>query len=180
MDEEMRISKLAKKAVRGNADAYGQLITKYQEYLYKMAFLYMKNQQDALDVVGTTILKGFQNIKTLKNPEWFKTWITRILINTANDELKKIVYFSDIEEVRISKQNKGVSLEEKCDLENAVNRLPEKYRVVIILKYYSGFSVNEIAYAIEVPVGTVKAYLSRGRDELKKYLKEDYLYADHI
>ena len=61
-----------------------------------------------------------------------------------------------------------------------MNRLPEKYRVVIILKYYSGFSVNEIAYAIEVPVGTVKAYLSRGRDELKKYLKEDYLYADHI
>ena len=85
MDEEMRNTKLAKKAVRGNADAYGQLITKYQEYLYKMAFLYMKNQQDALDVVGTTILKGFQNIKTLKNPEWFKTWITRILINTAND-----------------------------------------------------------------------------------------------
>ena len=71
-------------------------------------------------------------------------------------------------------------MDEKCDLENAVNRLPEKYRVVIILKYYSGFSVNEIAYAIEAPVGTVKAYLSRGRDELKKYLKEDYLYADHI
>ena len=180
MDEEMRNTKLAKKAVRGNADAYGQLITKYQEYLYKMAFLYMKNQQDALDVVGTTILKGFQNIKTLKNPEWFKTWITRILINTANDELKKIVYFTDIEDVRILKQNKGVSLEEKCDLENAVNRLPEKYRVVIILKYFSGLSVNEIAYAIEAPVGTVKAYLSRGRDELKIYLKEDYLHADHI
>ena len=180
MDEEMRNTKLAKKAVRGNADAYGQLITEYQEYLYKMAFLYMKNQQDALDVVGTTILKGFQNIKTLKNPEWFKTWITRILMNTANDELKKVVYYSDIEEIQVSKKHKGVSPEEKCDLENAVSRLPEKYRVVIILKYFSGFSVNEIAYAIEAPVGTVKAYLSRARVELKKYWKEDYLYADHI
>lgn len=180
MDEEMRNIKLTKKAVRGNADAYGQLITEYQEYLYKMAFLYMKNQQDALDVVGTTILKGFQNIKTLKKPEWFKTWITRILINTANDELRKVVYYSDIEEMQITRKQKGVSPEEKCDLENAVNRLPEKYRVVIILKYFSGFSVNEIAYTIEAPVGTVKAYLSRARVELKKYLKEDYMYADHI
>lgn len=84
--EELR---LIRKAVRGNPDAYGRLIVLYQEYLYKIAFLYMKNEQDALDLVGSTILKGFQNIRTLKKPEWFKTWLTRILINTAKDELKK-------------------------------------------------------------------------------------------
>ena len=51
--------KLARKAIRKNPDAYGALITEYKEYLYKMAYLYMKNEQDALDIVGTTILKGF-------------------------------------------------------------------------------------------------------------------------
>ena len=49
--------KLARKAIRKNPDAYGALITEYKEYLYKMAYLYMKNEQDALDIVGTTILK---------------------------------------------------------------------------------------------------------------------------
>lgn len=58
---------LARKAVHGNPNAYGQLIVFYQEYLYKMAFLYMKNEQDALDLVGSAILKGYQNIRTLKN-----------------------------------------------------------------------------------------------------------------
>lgn len=84
--EEFR---LAKKAIHGNPEAYGRLIILYQEYLYKIAFLYMKNEQDSLDLVGSTILKGYQNIRTLRKPELFKTWLTKILINTAKDELKK-------------------------------------------------------------------------------------------
>lgn len=51
----------------------------------------MKNEQEALDIVGDTILKGFQNISTLKNREWFRTWITRVLINVANDKKKNCV-----------------------------------------------------------------------------------------
>lgn len=83
--------KLIKKAIRGNSNAYGLLIEKHRAYLYKMAFLYMKNEQDALDVVGDTILKGYLQIKTLKNTNLFRTWITRILINTSYDHQKKMV-----------------------------------------------------------------------------------------
>lgn len=75
--------KLIKKAIRGNSTAYGYLIEKHRTYLYKMAFLYTKNEQDALDVVGDTVLKGYLQIKTLKNASLFQTWITRVLINTA-------------------------------------------------------------------------------------------------
>ncbi|WP_330641528.1 sigma-70 family RNA polymerase sigma factor [Faecalicatena sp.] len=180
MNKDEKHQRLVKKAIRGNADAYGQLIQEYQAYLYKMAFLYMRNQEDALDVVGTTVLKGYQNIRSLKNAEHFKTWITRILMNAANDAQKKIVYYSDINEVQISERHKGVSLEEQYDLHEAIEQLPDKYRTVIILKYFSGMSVNEIAFVLDSPEGTVKAYLSRARDLLKKYLKEDYMYADHI
>ena len=94
--------KLVRQAVRGNPEAYGRLISEYQEYLYKMAFLYMRNQEDALDLVGSVVLKGYQNIHRLKNPEWFKTWLTRILINLAVDEKKKTLYCVDISEVQIS------------------------------------------------------------------------------
>ena len=89
-DEELHF---ARKAMHGNPDAYAWLITRHQEYLYKMSFLYMKNEQDALDLVGVTILKGYQNIRHLKKPQLFRTWITSILINTAKSELKKIVYY---------------------------------------------------------------------------------------
>lgn len=177
MDKEQEL-KLAKKAIRGNPDAYGELITCYQEYLYKMAFLYMKNEQDSLDLVGTVILKGYQNIRTLKNPAWFKTWLTRILINAAKDTRKRFIYYEDIDSTAIPEQSRGVSAEEKFDLNTAVSNLPEKYRLVIVLKYFSDLSVREISYIMNAPEGTIKAYLSRARKELKKLLKEDYFYAD--
>ncbi len=172
--EEFR---LTKKAIHGNPEAYGRLIILYQEYLYKIAFLYMKNEQDSLDLVGSTILKGYQNIRTLRKPKLFKTWLTKILINTAKDELKKIVYYNEIDEEHISDRYQAVSLEETLDLKSAIELLPEKYRTAIILKYFSGLSVREISYIMNAPEGTVKAYLSRARNELKKILKEGYFYA---
>ena len=61
--------------------------------LYKMAFLYTKNEKDALDVVGDTVLKGYLQIKTLKNASLFQTWITRVLINTAHDHRRKAILY---------------------------------------------------------------------------------------
>lgn len=177
MNEKMNLN-LVKKAIRGNPDAYGELIITHQNYLYKMAFLYMKNEQDALDLVGTVILKGYQNIRKLKNPEWFRTWITRILINTAKDIQKKIIYFDEIDSTSVADQQHGITSEEKLDLTAAITQLPEKYRSVIILKYFSGMSVKEIACIMSIPEGTVKAYLNRARGQLKKLLKEDYFYED--
>ncbi len=71
-----------------------------------------------------------------------------------------------------------MSLEEKYDINTAVTRLPEKYRTVIILKYFNEFSIKEIADIMDAPEGSVKAYLSRARNELRRILKEDYIYAD--
>ena len=70
----------------------------------------MKNEQEALDIVGDTILKGFQNISTLKNPEWFRTWITRVLINVANDKKKKIVSYVDFSGRGYTRVIKAVTL----------------------------------------------------------------------
>lgn len=137
----------------------------------------MNTAEEILDLVGSAILKGYQNIRTLKKPELFKTWITRILINAAKDELKKVIRYDEIDENKMSGRHQNVSLEEKIDLNSAIERLPEKYRLVIVLKYFSELSVHEIAYVMNAPEGTVKAYLSRARDELKKTLKEDYFYA---
>ncbi len=169
--------KLVKKAIKGNPDAYGELIREYQDYLYKTAYLYVKNEETALDAVGTAVLKAYLQIHTLRNPEYFKTWITRILINAAYDEQKKLICHSELPET-IEDSHEEISLEEKYDINTAVTRLSEKYRTVIILKYFNEFSVKEIADIMGAPEGSVKAYLSRARDELRRILKEDYIYAD--
>ncbi len=170
--------KLVKKAIKGNPDAYGELIKEYQDYLYKTAYLYVKNDEMALDAVGTAVLKSYLQIHTLRNPEYFKTWITRILINVAYDEQRKLICYSELSDTLKESSYEEMSLEEKYDINTAVTRLPEKYRTVIILKYFNEFSIKEIADIMDAPEGSVKAYLSRARNELRRILKEDYIYAD--
>lgn len=172
------MEKLVRKAIKGNARAYGRLVRDQKEYLYRMAFLYMKNEEDALDVVGDCILNGFQNISGLKNPQYFHTWLTRILINAAKGRLKKRVIMEDYDQIQKAAPEAGISAEEKMDLHRAIDRLPEKYRTVVLLKYFQDMKTSEIAYVMEIPEGSVKAYLSRARDALRSDLKEDYRYAN--
>ena len=176
---EQEILKLAKQASRGNVNAYGSLITHYQDYLYRMAFLHVKNEAAALDVVGDCILKGFQSIRRLKHPEHFKTWITRILINCAADALQKNrgELLLDPEADIAAGTTSEISAEEKWDLYDAIDLLPEAYKTVVILKYFSEMTIREIACTMDLPEGTVKAYLNRARTKLRGHLKEGYFYA---
>ena len=80
---EKRERSLVKKAMGGSPKAFGTLIEREQEYLYRMAFLYVRQEADALDVVQESILKAYKSLRTLREPEHFRTWLTRIVINTA-------------------------------------------------------------------------------------------------
>jgi len=171
------IEVLAKKAVRGNVNAYGELVEYHKEYLYRTAMAFVKDEESALDIVQDCIIKGFQGIRKLKNPEYFKTWITRILINTAKNQLRTRVTQIAIDSLEVPQKESGVSMEEKWDLYEAIDALPEKYKIIIILKYFNDMQIEEIAYALEMPEGSVKSYLFRARQELKAYLKEGYIYA---
>lgn len=180
MNNYKQLDKLAAKAIRGNAKAYGQLIDYYKEYLYKIAWLSVKNQEKALDIVGDCILKGFHSIHSLKKPEFFKTWMTRILINTANDYFQKNPETENIEDMYMAAPESGISTEEKLDLYRAIDLLPEKYKSVVILKYFDDMKISEIAYTLELPEGTVKAYLNRAKTKLKSLLEEDHIYEHGI
>ena len=100
-----------------------------------------------------------------------------MLINPEKEEQKKITHYEKKDKNTLSRRYQTVTPEEQMDLNSAIERFPEKYRMVIVLKYFSDLSVHEISYIMNAPEGTVKAYLSRARDELKKTLKEDYFYA---
>lgn len=171
MDE---IQQLVKKARHGNVDAYGKLIGHYKEYLYRTAFLHTKNEQDALDCVSECVLRGFKNIRRLKKDDYFKTWITRILLNTVFDTYRKKESTTNIEDIAIANPENGISKEECLDLYQAIDALSDPYKTVIILKYFSEFKLSEISAIMNIPQGSVSAYLSRAKNELRNYLKEDY------
>lgn len=164
-----------KKAIKGDKAAFSYLIKEHKSYLYKTAFMYVKNEDKALDIFQETIAKAIANIHKLKNPTYFKTWITRILINAAYDMNKNKIELNGIEENTLIYASEDISIEERLDLYEAVDLLRDNYKTVIILKYFNDIKTKEIAIIMNIPENTVKTFLSRAKYELKNILKEGYL-----
>lgn len=164
---------LVKKAQKGDEQAFLKLIHKEKEKLYRIAFMYMKNESDALDIVQETIYKAYISIKNVKEASYFPTWLTRILINTALDDIKKKNKVISIEQDLLEKieSSQRIDSADKLDLLQAIDQLDEKYKTVVILRYYKDLSVKQIAELLECPEGTVKTNLHRSINQLKVKLK---------
>lgn len=171
MEKQQRA--LVKKAMRGDPKAFGTLIELEQEYLYRMAFLYVRQEADALDVVQDTIVKAYKSLKNLREPEYFRTWLTKILINTAQDLLRQKKPLASLEEKAGLTVREELPSEDRLDLYQALEDLPEKYRDVIKLKYLDGYTIREISAATGMPEGTVSVYLRRAVRQLQTILKEE-------
>ncbi|WP_367946571.1 sigma factor [Bacillus sp. V59.32b] len=81
--------KLIQKAIKGNKKAFEQLIMKHHEQMYRTAFLYVRNKEDALDIVQEATYQALVSIHTLKNPEYFMTWFTKIIIRCSGQVIEK-------------------------------------------------------------------------------------------
>ncbi len=164
---------LVKRAMRGNPRAFGELVREQQEYLYRMAYMYTRDEQDALDAVQESILSAYKSIGRLREPGYFKTWLTRIVINAATDICRKRRPAENLENVGELPAAEGLSTEDRMDLYAALDRLPENYRDVVKLKYFDGFTIREIAQQLDMPEGTVSSWLSRAIKQMKKEMKEE-------
>ncbi|HAT4256099.1 TPA: sigma-70 family RNA polymerase sigma factor [Clostridium perfringens] len=168
--------RLIKESMKGNKESFGILIKNNKEYLYKMAFLYVKDEQDALEVIHETVYRAFLNIEKLKKAKFFNTWITRILINVSIDFLKKKGKNEMLDEsTPIRKEKCEISTEEKLDLYNAIDLLNDNYKTVIIMMYFNDMKIKDISKVMEIPENTVKTYLRRAKQALGEILKEGYL-----
>lgn len=173
---ELNEIKLIKESMKGNKESFGILIKNNKEYLYKMAFLYVKDEQDALEVIHETVYRAFLNIEKLKKAKFFNTWITRILINVSIDFLKKKGKNEMLDEsTPIRKERCEISTEEKLDLYNAIDLLNDNYKTVIIMMYFNDMKIKDISKVMEIPENTVKTYLRRAKQALGEVLKEGYL-----
>ncbi|MBS6063853.1 RNA polymerase sigma factor [Criibacterium bergeronii] len=151
-------------------ELFKKLMQNREKDLYKIAYSYMKNENDAMDVVQDTLLKGLEKFDYLEKKEYFDTWIIRILINTCKDTLKKRKM-----NLTIDDQDFTLTLQEKdtegvIDLIKTLDLLNDEERELINLKYFQNKKLSEISEIKGVKIGTVKSRLSRTLDKLKENL----------
>lgn len=188
---------LVVRAKDGDQKAYAELMQRYKDSIYFMALKMVNNKDDAMDLTVETFGKAFENIEKYKPDFAFSTWLFRIATNNCIDFIRKkrlnVVSLQSLtEEDREEKQLQIVSntlnpeetsikKQESEKLKSIVEQLPQRYRTLIILRYYDEKSYEEISQQLDLPLGTVKAQLFRARDLMsnimnrkKKNLRSDF------
>lgn len=148
-------------------------IVKNQNNYYRLAYSYVKNSEDALDIVQESIYKALSTMHSLRNPEGIKTWFYKIVVNTSIDYIRK-----HKKELLI---NNNLTLNESLDnpqnveyidLREHINTLPHNYRIIIILRFFEDLKLDEIAEILNENINTVKTRLYKALKTLNIQLNE--------
>ena len=143
--------------------------------MYRLAYCYVKNEQDALDIVGESVCRGLIRLGQLRKQEQFEPWLNRIVINTALDFLrwkKRHPTCWDEEVPEISYEEDGLSADERIDLYEMLDRLQPEERTYIILRFFEERSFKEMAEILQLPETTVKSRIYRLLAKLQKLQQE--------
>lgn len=164
-----RIEQLVQQAKMRDPDAFTALMDMQMQNMYKIARSILRNDEDAADAIQDTILICWEKIDSLKVNKYFKTWLTRILINNCYQLLQKnrnVTYMDEFPDIPTESNFTHYEWEE------ALSVLNENYRLVVTLFYSQGFHTKEIAQILGIPDNTVRTRLSRAREQLERYYKE--------
>lgn len=147
-------------------EEFVQLVSNSETSLYRVAKSILRNDEDCADAVQSAILKAFDKLNTLRHEKYFKTWLTRILINECyhmlNDRREQVSYEEYMEGAQ--------SDVEYSEVFQALMELEDMYRVPFSLHYIEGYSVKEISQMLDIGVSNVKIRLSRARGKLQNML----------
>ena len=139
---------LIRRAQNGDNEAFIEAINEYMPQMYKVAKCRIKNEEDIGDAIQETIFAAFCNLKKLKNIAYFKTCITKILINKCNDifEKSKGLYVESFDKLKDIHSTCGDNdnIDQKLDFDNVLSNLKDEYKLVIVMFYVNGFNIREI------------------------------------
>lgn len=158
-----------KQARSGDPEAFIALMEAHRQSLYKVARGFFSEPMDIEDAISETVISCWEHLSTLKKPEAFKTWLTRILINKCNDikrQRKNIVPLEQLAEAAATSPGP-----DDTSFESLICAVSPPYRVVLILHYSEGYKAREIADLLRLPLGTVTSRLKRGREQLAGILE---------
>lgn len=176
MDEES----IVRRMIEGDLDAFGELMAIYERPALRAAWLISGNAADSEDIVQETFTTCYLNRKKLRNPAAFKTWFYRILTRTAWKLCKESRKERPEENLESEQATTGSSVlenyimqEEEQLLYEAVEKLPPKQKIVLILYFYNNMPIHEIAKVCGIFEGTVKSRLFHAKKQLKKTLMQE-------
>jgi RNA polymerase sigma factor, sigma-70 family len=165
-------------AKRGDDAAFYSLITQHKEKMYRIAYSYLKNETDALEAVQEATCRAYMQIHKLKEPDYFGSWLIRILMNYCADEVKRMARRNERQQEAAAVLDPHAAsgesaLLERVMLESAVEQLDENCQKVIQLKYYHDLTITEIARTLQKPEGTIKTWLHKALGGLRKRLAKE-------
>ena len=137
--------------------------------LYKTAVLYLYSESLAIDAVDEAVYKGLRSCRSLRQPEYFETWLTRILINVCHDQLRRQKRFVPLEDAATLTADDFDSL----PLKEAIRRLPKPLRDVVILRYFTDCTLAETAEILGIPPGTAATRQRKALQLLRLELSEE-------
>ena len=155
-------------AQKGDNNAFIRIVKEYEKTMYRIARAILKSDGQCADAIQETIMKAFQSIKSLREPAYFKTWLTRILVNECTNILRvesKVIPMEVLEErpTRIDEY-------ERLEIQDAIEYLEDELKILITLFYYEDIPLKEISILLNMPEGTVKSRLHRARIKLAESL----------
>jgi len=168
---------LIARSCTGDLDAFEELVRAHQTQIYNLTYRVTGNHEDASDAAQDAFVRAFQALSRFRQEAAFSTWLYRIATNAALDLVRRRPAVPPVElpvdhpapndpEVEVHRR------EVSRRVHAAVGQLPVEYRTVVILRDLQGLAYDEIAKILDIPVGTVRSRLSRGRDALKALLTD--------
>lgn len=169
---------LIKAAQAGDRDALVSLLREIEHQVYRTAYYLLNNEQDALDASQEALIRIYTKIGSYEEKAQFRTWVQRIVTNICIDKYRRHRPSVSIDEHELVFQSpedvegEVMSAYAAEEIREAIGKLPEHHRTVVVLRYLQDFSYNEIADSLGLPLNTVKSYLFRARQQLQVLLHD--------
>ncbi|MDL0428258.1 RNA polymerase sigma factor SigW [Bacillus amyloliquefaciens] len=185
---ENLIKKRIKQVKKGDQNAFAEIVDLYKDKIYQLCYRMLGNVHEAEDIAQEAFIRAYVNIDSFDINRKFSTWLYRIATNLTIVRIRKkkpdyyldaevagaegLTMYSQIAADGVLPEDAVLSLELSDTIQKKILKLPDKYRTVIVLKYIDELSLIEIGEILNIPVGTVKTRIHRGREALRKQLRD--------
>jgi RNA polymerase sigma factor (sigma-70 family) len=181
--ESMNDVALVALVLEGNQDVFSVLVERYKDAVQNLAYRMLGNITEAEDITQETFVRAFTQLASYKTAHKFSTWLLSIASHLAIDQLRRrrflalpledVPFLEWIVDAAVSPEQSALQGEQQDEVQQYLQKLPGKYRAVIVLRYWHDFSYEEIAAALKLTPALVKARLHRARELLARYMQQE-------
>ncbi|MBO0777450.1 MAG: sigma-70 family RNA polymerase sigma factor [Ktedonobacteraceae bacterium] len=188
--EAMGDTALVEMVLDGNSDIFAVLVERYKDAVQNLAYRMLGNATEAEDVTQEAFVRAYTQLATYKTTHKFSTWLLSIASHLAIDQLRRrrflalpledVPFLEWIVDGNVGPEQSALRGEQQDEIQQFLQKLPSKYRAVIVLRYWYDFSYEEIAETLGLTQPLVKARLHRARELLARYIKQGAVKKEEI